>query len=91
MATKQPRTQLTIPEDIKVIYKNTAEVLGIPASRLMSNMLIEAAPSVRELEMILTKSKTKAQAVNSMDELIQAVVDDAQGDIFNGRDSELSL
>jgi hypothetical protein len=49
MATIHKRLALTIPPEVKKIYEDTAKIIGIPASRLIVQIMIEAAPSVKQM------------------------------------------
>lgn len=57
MATQNPRLALTIPPEVKKIYEETAKTLGIPASRLIVQIMIEASPSIKQMGESLQKAK----------------------------------
>ena len=82
MATKYPRTPITLPPAIKQVYKETAEVMGIPTSRLMAQMLTESAPAVVQLKNILQLENDAAlEGLSKMAKGARDIADDAQVDI----------
>lgn len=88
MSTREPRVAVTLPVGIKNIYKNTADVMGISMSKLIAQMLTQAAPSVAELGSIVTDAESPIHALNGLSELSGTVNDEIQGEIFDVIDSE---
>lgn len=57
MATKHPRAQVTLKPEIKLIYKEAAQAMGMSESKLMADVLDEAAAHIRDLTKIIEKSQ----------------------------------
>lgn len=57
MGNQNPRMQITAPPEIKKIYEDAAAIIGIPASRLIVQIMVEAAPSVQKMGEALKKAK----------------------------------
>ena len=54
MVTKYPRMQITLPPEVKTIYSDAAQAMGIPTSRLITQTLIKAVPNIREISGFFT-------------------------------------
>ena len=46
MNEPRPRLQVTVPKEVKDAYDRTADIIGIPTSKLVTKMLTETAESV---------------------------------------------
>jgi hypothetical protein len=57
MTTQNPRLALTIEPELKKIYEETAAIIGIPASRLIVQIMAEAAPAIKKMGEALQKAK----------------------------------
>jgi hypothetical protein len=85
MPSKHPRIALTMPQEYKTVYDETADLMGIPTSKFILNMLIEATPSIKALQKPLKKAQAgRSSALGDMTGLLDEIrsdVDKAQIDI----------
>lgn len=85
MGQQNPRMALTVPPDIKKIYDDTAEILGIPTSRLVMQILTEAAPGIKKMGLAVEKAKIEPlSGLHDLDSLLGDTTDginDLQMDI----------
>jgi uncharacterized protein (DUF1778 family) len=85
MPNKHPRIALTIPQEYKSVYDDTAALMGIPTSKFILNMLIEASPSIKALQRPLKKAQAdRSSVLHDMTLIVDEVrseVDKAQIDI----------
>jgi hypothetical protein len=61
MKEKTVRVALSVPDSVRDTYQETADLMGIPMSRFIANLLVESAPSVKALQKPL---KTAKQSIN---------------------------
>jgi hypothetical protein len=85
MPSKHPRIALTMPQEYKSIYDETADLMGIPTSKFILNLLVEASPSIKALQKPLKKAQVdRSSALGDMTGLIDDIrsgADKAQIDI----------
>lgn len=57
MATKNPRMQVLVNQEVLDIYTNAAVVFGVSASKLAAQVLLEAAESIQQMALIMSEAK----------------------------------
>lgn len=58
MATKNPRMQVVVNQRVLAIYTHAAAVMGVSASKLASQVLLEASESISEVAALIEQSKS---------------------------------
>lgn len=58
MATKKPRVQVLLSEQVLQIYTDAAAVFGVSASKLSGEVLTEAAESIKKMASIMASAKS---------------------------------
>lgn len=85
MPSKDPRIAVLLPSDVKAIFDETAKLMGIPTSKFVRSMLIEASPSIKLLQKPLkTAAKAKKVSASQMFDVVDSMrsdVDKAQIDL----------
>lgn len=82
MATREPRVAVTLPTDVKCLYQQAAESMGISTSKLAAKILIDASPQIRELNLLLSKAKSPEDYLKGVSGLVRQSNDDIQADIL---------
>lgn len=80
MPTTNPRVALTVKRRTRQIFTDTAGAMGVPASRLMTQVLEESQDGIEQLGIALVKAK--AGSVNGLEGLAKALqekIDTAEG------------
>lgn len=85
MPSTKPRVALTLKEDTKKIFDEAADVLEIPTSRLIVQVLEEAQDAI--YEMALAVRQTRSDPVKGLVGLKNMVVDARQ----DGADVQVDL
>jgi hypothetical protein len=84
--TRDQRLAISLAPEIKLIYQETAGLMGIPASTFIARVLAESAPSIKAMQEPLKAALTsKKQALKGMNVLIDGLkvkADEKQLDIL---------
>lgn len=86
MATLRPRVQVCLDQKTKELYDACADAMGMPTSRLIAQICVDASPSLVKVLDVLTKAKkttdnvallefAKAFAVDARQELADHQLD----------------
>ena len=85
MANPTPRVALSVPADIKKIYDDTADELGMPTSKLIVQIMMEAAPGVQKMgEAVRAAKEDPETGLRRLSDLLddaRKIADDGQLDI----------
>lgn len=79
MTTKQPRVGLSLPHETKMIYQETAKLMHIPMSKLITNLLVESQDSIKALQKPLKlASKSRIESLSDMVSILEGVQEEAK-------------
>lgn len=80
MPTQHPRIALTIKSDLKKVYDDTADLMGIPTTSLIMQILSGAGPHVRKMGGVLAEAREKPiKSLSELADLVQELRVDAVG------------
>jgi hypothetical protein len=89
---RKPRMGIYLESDIKSIYDETADLMGIPTSRFIAQLLNESAPSIKAMQVPLkTALSSKKEALAGISTLLDDLKDQAtehQMEILKGKSKD---
>jgi hypothetical protein len=68
------RIAIALAPEISQLYVDTAKLMGMPASRLMASLLVDAAPAIKAMQKPLkTALKDKERAFTEMTDTLTGI------------------
>lgn len=85
MTERRKRMALSVPPEVKKIYDDAADAAGMTTSKLIVQILAEAAPAVKKMGLAIGKAKSKpAESLQDLSSLLDngsGKINDLQMDI----------
>jgi hypothetical protein len=79
MTIKQPRVAISLPYETKIIYQETAKLMHVPMSKLITNLLVESQSSIEALQKPLKMaSKSRVESLGDMVSILENVQEEAK-------------
>jgi predicted DNA-binding protein len=92
MTTKSPRIQVSLPPDVYQTIENLSQLRGIPKSRVLSEIIVEMAPGLSRVALILNEAKNaSSEVLGGMREAVHMlgeVIDPFEDELYRLADSE---
>lgn len=71
---RTPRIAIALAPEISQMYVDTAKLMGMPASRLMASLLVDAAPAIKAMQKPLrTALNDKERAFTEMTDTLTGI------------------